>query len=369
MFGRAYHHILLLATTYRCARVTLPRPLTTGALGILSLRRNCLSNDSTATVPPQRIPPDLIPDILPSCEVHLLSGASGAGKTALVATLLRACVEEKPFFGLQTRRPAFMGIVSSDRGWRDHAKWFQKVGLEIPYYSLVDDSTVTGHGIRAVHGNRDGLLRSSLKKLIAPIPQDSLIILDPISLFLGGDFLNYDLSYTHMLDMTKEAIAGGFTILATAHASKQKADSGQRYARPQDRVAGTTAQTGCAGTTLHLAPPNETGENWHELSWTPHHAPSGLRRLVREEGTGLFTALSNTFPTKGDNIKMEAARRILAFLPEDGTPVNAKELVRVIMEELGVSRTLVYEWLGIAAALGLVIHAGHGAWRRARRDS
>lgn len=315
-------------------------------------------------------PDDIITDIFPGGEIHFLSGASGAGKTAWSASFLKALEEGAPVLsGFTARRPAHIGILASDRPWKDHAKWFAAAGLpDIAHYSLIDDPAfVDGSQLRSKRTDRFKLFVAALDRLWAgPPPFDSLTIVDPISLFLGGNPLDYDRVYSYLLDINQLCIRCGCTILALAHTGKQKADPADRYTRPQDRILGTTAQTGCAGTTFHLSPPSETGEDWYELAWMPHHAPAGVQRLERDDQTGLFKQCAFWAPSAADKADDEKRAAVLSQLPADGSDIANKDLLANVMAVLNLKKAMAYRHIQKAAALRLIIQTRPGHWRLAK---
>lgn len=340
---------------------------------------------------------DIIPAYLPACQVHLFSGASGAGKTALTFSLLQALATQTTFLGMKARTPAFVGYVAADRTWNDHRIWLQTVGLsDLPYYSIVDDRHVTGEALRSrKFGNRFQLLKrciagmlvkqclaspfDSVDVALRKLPKDAFIVVDPISVFLGGDLLKYDLVFTHMLDLSQFCIEYQCTIFGIAHAGKQKNDPSQRYTRPQDRIVGTTAQTGCAGTTMHLAPESETGKPWYEFAIVPHHAEAkGLK--LRRKSNGLFEHISDEeVPLVAPPIET----KFLNKLAKDGTDIlpyldfdqerHVRDLYSVIRQPkpigLGIGQTQFYSRLGKLEMFGLAVRGiSPGTWKALRKS-
>lgn len=340
--------------------------------------------------PPPSLLPDLIPSILPSSQIHLFSGASGVGKTALTAALVAAFRSGSALFSsplLQCRKVAFIGVITSDRPWHDHALWYRAAGVEgLPHYSLVDDMSFSPASLRAKGSDRFKLFKSCVESLEkasrwSSLPPDSLIILDPISLFIGS-FLDYDKVFSYMLNINQFCRAREITVLAIAHAGKQKGDSSERYSRPQDRIAGTTAQTGCAGTTLHLSPPTEVGEDRYELTYVPHHAEAGTIPLDRDPSTGLFYPLAPVlYSSKQD--AQAATRRLAEFLevafpadaPSDALgdpPAPPEATMETILDrarEAGIQRTAAYDYLRRLAKEKRVVKVRHGVWRRVLKSN
>ena len=326
--------------------------------------------------PPSRIPPPIIPKgILPGGQVHLLSGASGVGKSALLYQLVAAAIRGEKWMGLDIRTPQFVGMITSDRRGSDHQEWLETLNIhtDVPVYSLVDDHSLSGLKLsRGFFGKdkvrtrtaRFELFCQSMDKLVARaelevIPWDSLIILDPISLFMGGNLLDYNSVYTHMFDLSQWCVRHGATIIGLCHAGKQRGDPKVRYSRPQDRVLGSTAQTGCAGTTLHLAPPTETMEMWSEVIWVPHHAPAGLVRIVRDD-KGLFVEASAAEVSSADM----AALKLLVLFPPDGQAMATKSILRQAEVVLNLKRTQTMKHMQTLTENGFIEPVKRGVFRR-----
>lgn len=305
--------------------------------------------------------------------MHLFSGAPGAGKTALTVWLLKQLVTGEPVFGMPTRRPANVGFIAADRRWTSHQKWFDAAGLpDIPYYSVADDEETSGARLRNRRGDRHEFFKSCVAKLFPDgpgLPPDTFLVVDPVSLFLGGNPLDYDRVYTYMLDLSQFCIRHGCTILGLAHTAKQKGEAHQRYTRPQDRILGTTSQTGCAGTTFHLAPPTETEEDWFEFVWVPHHAPAGAVRLERDEATGLFVETSAVAPTRQETKMQVNEQRLLDQMPKDGLAITTKDLYVRVQLVHGWSRKTLFRVLAQAKKDGYVELVEKGIWRRALTPS
>lgn len=300
-------------------------------------------------MPPELLPPppgdaapapvpsaEIVEGVLPSGQVHLFSGASGAGKTTVLAQLVAAIQRGEPFFGHATNQPAEIAFVAADRRWSDHQLWFDTAGCQpFNHYSLVDDKSLTGEMIRN-RVRKEGsmwLFNYVVERLWGKSgpPPGTFLIPDPGVLFYGGDIIPYIPVFTHGLDLNKWAAKHESTILSTAHAGKQKGDKGQRYARPQDRIAGTTAQTATAGTTVHLATPVETETGFSELTWIPHHAPSETVVLERDKATGLFRIAPMPAQEAADEDSSEPqqarAHLLLPFIPFEPLEISRKDLL------------------------------------------
>ncbi len=332
-----------------------------------------------AFTPRTPVPPPIIDGgILPGGQVHLFSGASGTGKSALIYQLLAAALNGTDWLGFKLRTTNFVGLITSDRRGDDHQEWLQLLGIEnkIPTYNLIDDHTLSGTklrtgflgggaGLKGMRTNRFDLFTRSVEQLVAKaglptnvLPWDTLLIVDPLSLFLGSSLNDYNSAFTHMFDLSQWCVVRGATMIGIVHAGKQRGDPKIRYSRPQDRILGSTAQTSCAGTTLHLAPPTETDEGWSEIVWVPHHAAAGVRRLLRDE-KGLFVVASDVEATRAEQISL----KLLLLFP-DLECHRAKDLVREAEMKLGLKRSQTYNYLNLLCNNGMLEVVRRGQYRR-----
>lgn len=350
-----------------------------------------LFDDDPDTLPDVTEPPfslvstydaGIIPRVLPLRQVHLLSGASGVGKTALLTWMLKQFVLGDRVFGHPTNPPPYIGIIVADRAWEDHALWLEAVGLDIPHVSFVDDALKLGPRHQRVATLMNAIDKLRLDSGLDDFPDGSLIVVDPIAPFLGGRLNDYDTCAEAMLTLNQQIRKVGLTILGIVHAGKQKNSKEERYTRPQDRILGSTALTAFAGTVLHLAPPTETDSEYHELTWVPHHAASRTFQLTRAETTGLFEWHdANPFPEEvADPRKKEPTEvpeRALALLPlideveaigvdataAGGTTTN--EIVeRAAALDPPVPRTTVFRHLESLHRFGFIKKMKHGLWAK-----
>lgn len=321
---------------------------------------------------PRIKPPDIIPLVLPAGECHGFSGASGAGKTGLVAWMLKRIQLEEPVFGCPTRRPAFTGIITADRTGGSHEKWFGLVSLELPHYSLVDDLNFSTVKLKK-KSERILVLEECIAKLNPP--RDSLLVIDPLALFLGGNLNDYDSCAINLIEINRMCLREAWTILGLLHAGKQTGDPKARYTRPQDRILGSGGgQTGHMGTTFYLAGEAETGEEWAEFTWAPHHAPARTIRLTRSAQDGLLRELEGVHPTSRERKRQEAALKVLELFPglpetpdEPAPEVSSKDLIQLAEDALRMKRSWVMGALAQLAADGLIEQgSARGRWRRFR---
>jgi hypothetical protein len=297
--------------------------------------------------------PDPLPLILPAGGISLLAGAPNVGKTALLATVARDFRDTRPIFGHQPTPLPGIGVINADRSWaRGAGIWFARAGFpEVRAYSMSDDPGFDPRTLRR-RFERTQRLADFIDRLA--LPPGSLVLVDPISLFLGGNLLDYDGCAVACHEIRQLLRVRGLTMIAAAHSSKLKADKRERYVRLQDQILGSTAIYGFCDTQMVLASPEETGKPYYTFLWHSHLAQPELFPLERDD-QGLF------FPYTGADSANCA--RVLALLPEDGTETTLGVLVE-LAEAIPLSRATVKRALEKLVDLGSVEKIRHGVYRR-----
>src|SRR6266851_2490617 len=156
-----------------------------------------------STVPPahpvSQDPFDLIPKVIEPGTLNLFGGASGVGKTAMLAEWLVRFRDGRSICRYPTRVPPGIGIVTCDRGWRSHQDWFNRAGFpEIPHYSIADD---LGFNLKSFGTTTllPKLFESSILRL--GLPPWSLVVVDPMALFVAGTLNEYKAAGPSLMDL------------------------------------------------------------------------------------------------------------------------------------------------------------------------
>lgn len=315
---------------------------------------------------------DPLPNILTCGSLNLLAGASGIGKTALIAWLMRQFRDGAPIFGHPTQPPPAIGYLTADRPWEHTKHWFSAVGFpEVRQYSIIDDATLKLPNQRLKHLRVD-FFKSCVAKL--QLPPGSLLVVDPIALFLGGNLLDYDTVAFACIEIHRwlQQPPQMYCTLGLAHSAKQRAEKNDRYLRLQDRISGSMALLGYTETQMYLAAPEETGdkEGAYTFLWNPHTAPAEVFQF--HKGTnGLFlTEGVSTQGSTGDPLSRPLSPfelEVYAQFPYGPeSVVSTHQFVALYSADGGeAKRKAVQRALATLEARGLIVKLRRGVWKRA----
>lgn len=319
---------------------------------------NAASQDPSSRIS-SLFPPDPVPGVIVGGGVSLLAGASGLGKTALLAWMATCFRDGVEIFNRQPVVPPKQAIIVADRSWlQSTRRWFELVGFgDIPHYALLDDPTFPVTRLRKKH-ERLNILKGCLDRL-GDLPFGSLVYVDPMGLFLGGDINNYDACMVACCEIRAVGRERGLTIIGTAHSSKQVADPRKRYMRLQDRIAGSTALFGYTDTQMYLGGPEELGEDFYLFHWAPHHEKAESFQLGRDE-QGLFIPYDGT---QSMPIPFQDLPALLRLFPEEGE-VSLADLALAAHADYTMSIRTVKRHLVKLLADGTIEKVRHGVYRR-----
>ena len=313
-------------------------------------------NSNILTSPCQPRPIDPLPLVIPGGGISLLAGAPSIGKTALLATYLRDLYAGVPINGHQPNPVAAIGFINADRGWDTGAgEWFKRAGFtDLRFYSMADDRGFSPRRLRKRH-ERTLILAEFIDKL--SLPPSSLLCVDPIALFLGGNLLDYDACAVACHEIRQVLRDRFLTMWSTAHSSKLKADKKERYVRMQDQILGSTAIFGFTDTQMYLASPAETGKPYYTFLWQSHLAPAETFYLERDE-QGLF------LPYGGPLVdQIITTPMILELFPDTTTQFTGTAL-KQRAADFAIPKATLYRFLKELIDSGHVEKVAHNCYRR-----
>lgn len=315
------------------------------------------ANASTtpASAPPRHFP-DPIAHLIPHGSICTLSGASGVGKTAFLATLIRLLQTGGEFFGQPVTPQPAIGVLACDRPWRDHNAWFGKAGCgDLPHVSLRDQN-YNWELLR-----QPGKIPQIFGGLVDQIglPPGGFLIVDPLPLFIPGRLIDYkDMAIGFGL-LDEQLRKRQLTMLGVFHVSKQKANKNDHYQRPQDRILGSAALIGYSETAFYLLGPEETDSTYYQFGGVPHQLPPMCLNYTRT-ANGLFTPITDVHA-----LDLAAAHdAALAALPPAGTPIASSVAVAAIARVTSSTERTAQRYLQALLADRRVTKIGRGLYER-----
>lgn len=313
----------------------------------------------SSTLP--KFPPDPLPPVITGATVNLLAGAPGVGKTALTAWLARCFAESTPIFGHQPGPIGKVAFLGADRSWTQSSRrWFDAAGFpDIAHYSLQDDPHFVPGRLRR-RLDRLKILTEALDQLA--LPAASLVFVDPLGIFLGGNLNDYDACAVACMEIRRVCWERQLTVIGSAHAGKQKSDKAERYLRPQDRILGSAALFGFTDTQMYLASPQEMESDYYSFFIVSHHAKAMAFELDRDEH-GLFVPVEPVERKRADPDTLDAeTQSIYLQIPTFPVLVTVKSLLALFRDT--VSRATLNRRLQELKKANLTYQPKHGCWAR-----
>lgn len=267
----------------------------------------------------------------------------------------------RTIWGHPTNAPTQFCYMAADRQWASHQQWFNRAGYpDIPRYSLADDPKFDLAELLKPF-NALELFRRALDQANngqPPIP-GAHVFVDPVSpIFIAGSPNNSRDVARSLLSFSREAQKRQINITCTAHFAKQPADKNSRYARPQDRIAGSFAFSGWSDTQVYLVDPEPPERPFHVLGWNPRLIAPEEYICTRDMTTGLFIPY--------DIIKEdEMAAQVLDCFDATG-PTSFAVLCSRVFEQHGHSRATVHRALTRLLDQGRIVKLGRGKYQRVK---
>lgn len=229
------------------------------------------------------------PGMLGKGRIHLLSGSPASGKSTLLAQLIGCFLDPSKSFlsGLTFEKlaPEEIGIIFTDRLLSDNMTWLKAFGVDVPVYSIPDDSKAINRLYQPTINPLYGV--ELFKFALSQLPETvKLVICDVFtSCFIGKNIHDQDIVYRHMIGLLNLCQQRGITIIGTAYGSKQKGGQQDRYVRLVDRIIGAATLRGCATDLAYLTTKEETGatEGYQEFHWVSRHSAPRAFAIERME--------------------------------------------------------------------------------------
>jgi hypothetical protein len=307
----------------------------------------------------------LIDDLVPTNQVHVLSGSPGVGKSAFIVSLIKKLQTTDELFGRKIRRPPFIGLLVADRSWGDYEQWFTRCGIPPVPHTHIQDGADTD--LRRLEQAKTAEARINYLvecwQRLNP-PRGSLLLADPISAFIKGNLNDYSNVFSYMMWLSRKVEQEDWTVIGVLHGGKQKGNPDERYVRPQDRILGSAAFNGCAGTSMYLAAKEETTSGSPELTVAPHRVESWTCKLQWSE-----PGPTGTLEITNELVVHETSPGKLAEFAER-FPAGLEISTNAIIEQAPeLSRRTITNYLRRAEKAGLLKQPKRGLWVRSMEES
>jgi energy-coupling factor transporter ATP-binding protein EcfA2 len=286
----------------------------------------------------------VIPDIMPTCEVHLIGGPSGSGKTTLSFQMMQILQVGGIWWGKQIA-PQPSVYIACDRSANATQRTMARVGIPfdfIPVYGLADEPAIID-------------LPSFLNKVMKEHPGTKVIWVDGLaSETPEGKINDYKLVASFLKRLALFAKKNNVTLIGLVHSTKCK--EGERLLNPRQRILGSVAWASYSDTIIIIEP--EDQEN-----------PTDDRRVVMvctRNSQGIKQ--SYKFDANGRLVECESAQeQVQQFMldsrmPESGTVFSTKDAIGWA-KEANQSDATAERWLKARVGNGSLEKVGRGQYR------
>lgn len=230
--------------------------------------------------------------LLPSREIHLIAGGSGAGKSTFACQLACDLINGGEFFGLPITRPQSVAYLAFDRSEDGMYDTFRRTTgqttIPFPFYS----TTTSPEFSDPAHQEANG----AIKRIQELHPDLDVLFLDGIGMAFSGDSssLTDVARFVKSMVKTLHRLTRPLTLFANHHMGKVK--KGNEYAAARSRIHGSVAWAATSETVILIEPENEEDpENPHRrITLCPRNAPERVLTFAFDEDGRLVPASDGT---------------------------------------------------------------------------
>ncbi len=292
----------------------------------------------------------IIEDLMPSNQVHLLGGPSGAGKTTLAFQMLNALREGTgSFLGRKILRPMKIAYISADRASNSVEETLDRVQVDFPIFSIVD---------KALEGK--SLIDDVFPMLTSTYGyRPDFVYIDGFTgLCPDGTVNNYLAVASWLAALQRYCQSKKITLVGACHTSKIR--EGEEIRNVRQKVLGTVAWAGYSETIILIEPPEKTevSDSKKAVYLLPRNRPEQKIFVFMEDGK---------YVLHGSVAESEEASDFIleTILPETAlTPNRAVDhkSMWAIAERKGVNRRTFDRYLTKLVERGKLRRKGKGVY-------
>lgn len=294
---------------------------------------------------------------MPTNQIHMAAGGSGAGKTTVLFQMIKAMKEGKDFFGYPTRDwPAV--YVPYDRDTDETEYTMARVGITPEQLPILPMEIV--YPPANLPDNRFML---DMQKVRNAFPRAKLLIVDGFYTLVPYGLINDYLRVAAFMQMARRFCRDNdITIIGVAHSPKQR--QGNMVMDPRQMIQGSVAGGGFSSCGVVIIREKEDSECANRYLYIlPRNCPD--KKLAIGMGAdGLDAKYWQVEQPKGRR-RSEAHENFVELLKSYGQEMFTMSQVAKDAGGLGISRGSINQWLGEMVAFGDVERVKHGLYRLA----
>lgn len=291
----------------------------------------------------------LIDPILPTGEIHLFGGPSGAGKTTLEFQMLNDWQSGRPVFGMPSH-PCEWAYLSADRGLETTYATIRRTGVKFDdrhIHSLIEDSRY-GSSLLGITNWIDAYMKGG-----------GYLILDGMLSLVGNEMNNYSEVKNLLIDLRRNCRKRGVTVKGLVHTSKMREDS--VIMNPRQRIAGSVAWAGFSETVMLIEPTSykdSTMMDCRTFYILPRNAPE-MRFSLMFDSTGRLVEVEESLGATIMDFQLAKLKPGEVFATKTASTWAA---------EKGLTRRTAERWLTRMEDEGKIEKVDTGRWRRTIRQ-
>ncbi len=300
----------------------------------------------------------IIDPILPTREIHLIAGGSGAGKSTFAGQIASDLMAGTELFGYSIESPQKIGYLAFDRSLEGMRRTFERslgtTKIPFPFYSTIT-SPEFADLVKACAPPDD-----FIKRFLELHPETQILFVDGIGMAFSGDSssLSEVAKFVHRLVRFLHRHPTPLTMIALHHMGKQK--KGNEYAQARARLHGSVAWAATCETCILIEPEaEEDPQNPHRIiTLCPRNAPERIYTYAFDEDGRLIPAAAivdtpSPFQLFEEKVKSQPEAFDLTFTE-----------LELLAQSLNISRASCFRYIPLLVENRTLIKVRRGVYQR-----